>query len=391
MKRNLIIALSLLIVALWLAACTTSQSPQRELPQQELPQQKLSQQERQQPQPVIDEEHAANQSGSAVDQATSQASPDPVAPVKEKKRPPTRIAENDETTAELAQSQPGSSIAVTSVVEEQRKQESASIKQLTKDAAEQAVLAQPVAPASRSSVAGKLSMMQAAGIAAGLPPNIRFPSEPLDRENYAHFDDHPVLRVAEKPVSTFSIDVDTGSYTNTRRILHEGRLPAKDVVRVEEFINYFNYDYPGPENKSVPFNVVTEVGPTPWNPQTHLLHVGIKGYQVPQTSLPPSNLVFLVDVSGSMHSANKLPLLKKSLQLLTQKLRAQDRISLVVYAGASGVVLEPTAGTEKAKVLTALESLTAGGSTNGAAGIRLAYLKAQQAFISGGINRVILA
>jgi len=239
---------------------------------------------------------------------------------------------------------------------------------------------------------GKLSYaVPPAGIAPNQLPQIRYPSEPLDRENYAHFNDNPALRVAEKPVSTFSIDVDTGSYTNTRRILHEGRLPAKDAVRVEEFINYFNYDYPVPESKSVPFNVVTEVGPTPWNPNTHLLHIGIKGYEVPATSLPPSNLVFLVDVSGSMQSANKLPLLKRSLQMLTQKLRAEDKISLVVYAGASGVVLEPTSGADKATILGALESLSAGGSTNGAAGIRLAYLKAQQAFINNGINRVILA
>jgi Ca-activated chloride channel family protein len=231
----------------------------------------------------------------------------------------------------------------------------------------------------------------AAGIAPVVPPRIRYPSEPLDRENYEHFEDNPVLRVAEKPVSTFSIDVDTGSYTNSRRILHEGRLPAKDVVRVEEFINYFNYDYPAPESQDTPFNVITELGPTPWNRKTHLLHIGIKGYQLPETQLPPSNLVFLIDVSGSMRSQNKLALLKKSLQLLTQKLRAEDKISIVVYAGASGVVLEPTAGSNKARILTALESLSAGGSTNGAAGIRLAYLKAQQGFIKGGINRVILA
>ncbi|HEY5602155.1 MAG TPA: von Willebrand factor type A domain-containing protein [Gammaproteobacteria bacterium] len=229
------------------------------------------------------------------------------------------------------------------------------------------------------------------GVASNVQPEIRYPSEPVDREHYAHFADNPVLRVAEQPVSTFSIDVDTGSYTNTRRILREGRLPAKDVVRVEEFINYFNYDYPAPDNQSAPFNVVTEVGPAPWNANTHLLHIGIKGYEVPSAALPPANLVFLADVSGSMLSADKLPLLKKSLQLLTQKLRAQDKISIVVYAGASGVVLEPTAGSEKAAILSALESLTAGGSTNGGAGIRLAYLKAQQAFIPNGINRVILA
>jgi Ca-activated chloride channel family protein len=236
-----------------------------------------------------------------------------------------------------------------------------------------------------------MRMVAPSGIAPNVPAAIRWPSEPLDRENYAEFKENPVMLVAEHPVSTFSIDVDTGSYTNTRRILREGRLPAKNVVRVEEFINYFNYDYPAPESGATPFNVITEVGPTPWNVKTNLLHIGIKGYEVAATALPAANLVFLVDVSGSMHSQNKLPLLKKSLQLLTQKLRAQDRVSLVVYAGASGTVLEPTSGADKAVILEALESLSAGGSTNGAAGIRLAYLKAQQAYIPDGVNRVILA
>ncbi len=243
----------------------------------------------------------------------------------------------------------------------------------------------------RTEPSRSMSMMAPTGVVPNVPSAIRWPSEPLDRENYAEFRENSVILVAEHPVSTFSIDVDTGSYTNTRRILREGRLPAKNVVRVEEFINYFNYDYPPPASDSTPFNVITEIGPTPWNTKTHLLHIGIKGFEVPQTALPPANLVFLVDVSGSMQSQNKLPLLKKSLQLLTQKLRAQDKISLVVYAGASGTVLEPTSGDNKGAILEALESLTAGGSTNGAAGIRLAYLKAQQAYIPNGVNRVILA
>jgi len=378
MKRDIIILLSLLLVALWLLACTTPQSSQ----------------ESPQPPPnlvITEEEQVANVSNSSNDQAASQSQITAVVPFKEKKHPQSKPAENEESKSDTDPVQLGAVVASTPSSLGERKREPGRVKQLAKGVASNEVLADRSVPASKPSVSRRVVMMQATGVAPSLPPNIRFPSEPLDRENYAHFDDNPVLRVAEKPVSTFSIDVDTGSYTNTRRILHEGRLPAKDVVRVEEFINYFNYDYPVSESKSVPFNVVTEVGPTPWNAKTHLLHIGIKGYQVPQTSLPPSNLVFLVDVSGSMQSANKLPLLKKSLKLLTQKLRPQDKISLVVYAGASGVVLEPTAGSDKAKVLTALESLTAGGSTNGAAGIRLAYLKAQQAFINGGINRVILA
>ena len=220
---------------------------------------------------------------------------------------------------------------------------------------------------------------------------IRHANEPVDRENYAHFDDNPVKRVSETPVSTFSIDVDTGAYSNVRRMLNAGRLPVQDAVRVEEMINYFSYDYPQPDNKRVPFKVTTETGPTPWNKNTHLLHIGIKGYDVARDKLPPANLVFLVDVSGSMQSANKLELLKSSLRLLTKQLRKEDRISLAVYAGASGIVLEPTSGSEKGKIRRALDGLTAGGSTNGAAGIRLAYDLAEEGFIKGGINRVLLA
>ena len=220
---------------------------------------------------------------------------------------------------------------------------------------------------------------------------IRLPSEPVDRENYAHFDDNPVKRVAEYPVSTFSIDVDTGSYANIRRMLNAGQLPRKDAIRSEELINYFSYDYPLPSDLSRPFSVYKEIAPTPWNKDTYLLHIGIKGYHVAEEKLPSANLVFLVDVSGSMNSPDKLGLLKSSLKLLTKRLTAKDRVSLVVYAGASGVVLEPTPGDQKGKIIAALDQLTAGGSTNGASGIRLAYAMAEQAFIPGGINRVLLA
>ena len=163
--------------------------------------------------------------------------------------------------------------------------------------------------------------------------HIRMPSEVLDRENYAHVDNNRVLRVAETPVSTFSIDVDTGAYSNVRRMLNEGRMPLKDAVRVEELINYFSYNYPLPEHTKTPFQVTTEVGPTPWNKNTHLLHIGINGFNDAQKTLPPTNLVFLVDVSGSMQSPGKLGLLKSSLKLLTNHLREQDNISIAVYAG----------------------------------------------------------
>jgi Ca-activated chloride channel family protein len=223
------------------------------------------------------------------------------------------------------------------------------------------------------------------------PDQLRTASKPLDRENYAHFAENPVKLVAEHPVSTFSIDVDTGAYANVRRFLREGRLPVRDAVRVEELINYFSYSYQTPADKRRPFNVTTAIAPAPWDRNRHLLQIGIKGYDVGKEVLPPANLVFLIDVSGSMRSANKLELLKTSLKLLTRQLRKQDRISIVVYAGASGVVLEPVAGDATGQIIAALDALTAGGSTNGGDGIRLAYAMAEQAFIKNGINRVLLA
>lgn len=216
-------------------------------------------------------------------------------------------------------------------------------------------------------------------------------SQPVNRENYAHYNDNPVKSVLQTPVSTFSIDVDTGSYANIRRMLNAGNLPAHDAVRAEELINYFSYHYPLQAEQASPFVVYKEIAQTPWNPDTYLLHIGIKAYQQPTDKLPPANLVFLVDVSGSMQSPNKLGLLKSSLKLLTAQLGADDSVSIVVYAGASGVILQPTAGDQKGKIIAALEQLTAGGSTNGGSGIKLAYAMAEQAFIKGGINRVLLA
>jgi len=220
---------------------------------------------------------------------------------------------------------------------------------------------------------------------------IRHAVEPLYRENYQHAESQNIFRVASDPVSTFSIDVDTGAYSNMRRWLNQGQLPPEDAVRVEEFINYFSYDYPLPASKQVPFQVSTEIAPTPWNANTRLLRIGIQGYKVPKAQLPASNLVFLIDVSGSMSSTDKLPLLQQALTMLVGQLEKRDSISMVVYAGASGVVLPPTHGNRKADILTALQQLQAGGSTNGAAGIQLAYQMAQQNFIQNGINRVILA
>jgi len=221
--------------------------------------------------------------------------------------------------------------------------------------------------------------------------HLRMANEPVNRENYAQIKDNQIFRALETPVSTFSIDVDTGSYSNVRRLLNNGALPNPDAVRVEELINYFSYQYPTPKTENMPFGVTTEIAPTPWNEKTHLLHIGVKGYDLDKNELPASNLVFLVDISGSMQSANKLGLLKSAIKLLTRQMRSKDRISLVVYAGSTGIVLEPTSGKNQAKISSAIDSLTAGGSTNGGAGIKLAYSMAEQAFIKNGVNRIILA
>ncbi|WP_322845485.1 VWA domain-containing protein [Pseudomonas sp. B33.4] len=210
------------------------------------------------------------------------------------------------------------------------------------------------------------------------------------REQYQALADNPIHSVVETPVSTFSADVDTGAYANVRRLLNQGRLPPEGAVRLEEMVNYFRYDYAVPSDDS-PFGVTTELAASPWNPHTRLLRIGIKASDRAVAELAPANLVFLVDVSGSMDRREGLPMVKSTLKLLVDQLRDQDRVSLVVYAGESRVVLEPTSGREKAKIRTAIEQLTAGGSTAGASGIELAYQMAQQAFIPKGINRILLA
>lgn len=212
------------------------------------------------------------------------------------------------------------------------------------------------------------------------------------QEKYHQLVKNSVIATVKNPVSTFSIDVDTSSYANVRRFLmKQGRLPYKDAVRTEELINYFTYNYPSPVDSEVPFSVTTEMGPNPWNRQTKLLHIGLQGYTVPKQDLPAANLVFLIDVSGSMRSHDKLQLLKTSLTMLTNQLSKRDSVSIVVYAGASGVVLKPTSGDQKAVIINALERLRAGGSTNGGSGIKLAYAMARRGFIENGINRVIIA
>lgn len=213
----------------------------------------------------------------------------------------------------------------------------------------------------------------------------------MDRENYAQFVQNPVKLSQSEPVSTFSIDVDTGSYSNVRRMITQGDLPPEQAVRIEEMINYFNYQYEAPKTTNQPFNIHTELAKSPWSGQHALLKIGLKGFLPVEAQRPAANLVFLLDVSGSMNAPDKLPLLKKSLLMLSRQLTAEDKVSIVVYAGASGVVLEPIAGNQTFEIEQALEKLSAGGSTNGQAGIHLAYQLAKQAHIPEGINRVILA
>ncbi|MBU0675542.1 MAG: VWA domain-containing protein [Proteobacteria bacterium] len=210
------------------------------------------------------------------------------------------------------------------------------------------------------------------------------------RDTFEKFATATVHQVAVDPVSTFSADVDTASYAFVRRQLNNGVLPQKNAVRVEEMINYFEYDYPTPTMAEKPFQPTVAVYPTPWNASTKLLHIGIKGYTLPQAAKPVSNLVFLIDVSGSMNSPDKLPLAKNALRMLVDTLDPRDTVGLVVYAGAAGVVLEPTAVKEKGKILAALDNLSAGGSTAGGQGIRLAYALAERNLIKDGVNRVML-
>ena len=225
--------------------------------------------------------------------------------------------------------------------------------------------------------------------ALGLIPGVQTNNPPpVDREGYAAIVENDFKRPTDTPLSTFSIDVDAASYANVRRFLDGGSLPVTDAVRIEELVNYFDYDYADPDGEH-PFAVVTEVSECPWAPGHRLVHIGLQGERIDTRDLPPSNLVFLMDVSGSMNSPDKLPLLKQAFALLTDNLREQDRVGIVVYAGAAGVVLEPTS--DRQAILEALNRLEAGGSTAGGEGIRLAYDLARKHFDAEKNNRVILA
>jgi Ca-activated chloride channel family protein len=227
---------------------------------------------------------------------------------------------------------------------------------------------------------------------APMPAPADMPAQQAEnRDRIEDFKTNPVRSALEHPVSTFSIDVDTASYSFVRRSLKEGVLPQADTVRVEEMVNYFPYAWKGPDNAAAPFNTTVSVLPTPWNQHSKLMHVAIKGYDVQPAAQPKANLVFLIDVSGSMNAPDKLPLLQSAFRLLVNKLKGDDTVSIVTYAGDAGVVLEPTKASEKDKILAAIDTLKPGGSTAGEAGIRQAYQLAQSSFVKDGVNRVMLA
>lgn len=212
-----------------------------------------------------------------------------------------------------------------------------------------------------------------------------------NRENYRETSPNPVKSVATDPVSTFSIDVDTASYANVRRILNRGDLPPRDAVRVEELINYFDYDYPLPTTRATPFSTTVAMAPSPWASGKTLLHIGLQGFDIAPAERPPLNLVLLIDTSGSMGPENRLPLAKKAFRMLIDDLGPRDKVSMVVYAGSAGAVLEPTPGSEKAKILAALDQLSSGGSTAGGQGLALAYTLAERNFDRNAVNRIMIA
>ena len=239
----------------------------------------------------------------------------------------------------------------------------------------------------KNAVAG--SVMRVADQSYYLPSVIfPYPRE-VNTEEYEAFKENRFLSAIQHPLSTFSLDVDGASYSNIRRMINQGQMPSKDVVRVEEIVNYFNYDYPQPSD-GYPVRIVTETAVCPWNKKHNMVRIGVKAKEIPSETLPVSNFVFLLDVSGSMFSANKLPLVKASMKLLVNNLRPKDRVAIVTYAGAAGEVLPSTSASDKQKIMEALDNLQAGGSTAGGAGIQLAYKIAEKNLVEEGNNRVIL-
>ncbi len=243
---------------------------------------------------------------------------------------------------------------------------------------------------------GIITAHESSQMAVNVDKSIIYPAVPFlvpaagNTEEYAKISDNAFLTATDNPLSTFSIDVDTASYSNVRRFLVQNQMPPKDAVRIEEMVNYFTYNYPVPEGND-PFSITTNMAVCPWNTAHQLLQIGLKGRTPDVAKLPPSNLVFLIDVSGSMNQPDKLPLLKEGFKMMVNQLRAEDKASIVVYAGNAGKVLEPTPGDHKEEIIAAIDAMQAGGSTAGGQGIRLAYELAKSNFIKGGNNRVILA
>lgn len=252
----------------------------------------------------------------------------------------------------------------------------------------------PSRPESKSFADGRIAQLQQPAVqSAPISADKSFVGGYQDqgRDKFTDFESNPLKVVTEAPVSTFSIDVDTASYSFVRSSLNRNVLPQKDAVRIEELINYFPYDYEAPTDQSKPFKSTVTVMPTPWNTGTKLIHVGIKGFELQADQRPRANLVFLLDTSGSMNAPNKLPLLRNAMKLLLERLDADDTVSIVTYAGRAGTVLQPTKAKDKSKILSALNNLHAGGSTAGGEGIRQAYQLAEQTFDKEAVNRVILA
>jgi Ca-activated chloride channel family protein len=258
-------------------------------------------------------------------------------------------------------------------------------------------LAAPRAPAQSSMALEEMVVTGAKGRPApGAPhpsraqPGASRMAGDIETERYPHAQINPIKRTAEEPVSTFSVDVDTAAYANVRRMLNDGAAPPTDAVRVEELINYFDYGYEKPADSQVPFKPFVSVVPSPWSADRQIVQIGLQGYDIPRAQLPPLNLVFLIDTSGSMSSVDRLPLAKKALNLLVDQLRPQDRVAMVAYAGSAGAVLGPTGGDQKLKMRCALGALESGGSTAGGEGLALAYDLARQNFNPRAVNRVIL-
>jgi Ca-activated chloride channel family protein len=276
--------------------------------------------------------------------------------------------------------------------DEVRSEMEVAVPALSESKCKKEIVARPAAARCRKMHPGRSSGAAMTGymMCFPAPAQTTFIDADFNTEQYSHISENGFKKVIDDPLSTFSIDVDAASYSNIRRFLNSNSLPPADAVRIEEMINYFSYDYPQPSNEH-PFSITAEAGVCPWQPEHKLVHIGLQGKKIAAESLPASNLVFLLDVSGSMDSPDKLPLLKSAIKLLVGQLREQDRVAITVYAGNAGLVLPSTPGNKKETIIDALDQLSAGGSTAGGAGIQLAYKTASDHFIKDGNNRIILA